>query len=245
MYKLQKPMHRFLLAVGFWLLAISLVAAQPLEHAIASDSLPVGNQEQFKPIQLAVPVTLIAVGALCKHNGRIPGNGHTNVDDYIQYIPAAANIGLGLCGVRGAHPWRERIALTATAYAVMLGLSQGLKYTIREQRPDSDALTSFPSGHTATAFTGAELVRREYGNGYGLAAYGIATTVAFLRLYNHRHWFNDLIGGVGVGLLSVQAAYWLLPLERRLFGWDKGGPAITVVPGYDGHNATLATSITF
>ena len=234
--------HRCLMLIMCCLLTAGNISAQndSIPQATAAD-----KYETFKPLQLVVPTTLIAVGAICIHRGIFPSENRINIDDYIQYLPVAANFGLGLLGVKGAHPWRERIALTATSYAVMLALSQGLKYTVREQRPDSDARNSFPSGHTATAFTGAELVRREYGNAYGLAAYGIATAVAFLRVYNHRHWLNDVIGGAGIGLLSVQCAYWLLPLERRLFRWDKTDAHLTIVPAYNGHQVSLTGSVTF
>ena len=79
---------------------------------------------------------------------------------------------------------------------------------------------SFPSGHTATAFMGAELVRLEYGIWWGLAAYSVAGATAFLRVWNNWHWTSDVIAGAGIGILSANAAYWLLPLERKLFRMD-------------------------
>ena len=83
---------------------------------------------------------------------------------------------------------------------------------------------SFPSGHTATVFMGAELVRMEYKDSsplYGIGAYTIACGVAFLRLYNERHWCNDVLAGAGIGILSARIGYWLLPFEKKLFGLDK------------------------
>lgn len=53
------------------------------------------------------------------------------------------------------------------------------------------------SGHTATVFIGAELVRIEYGGWYGAGAYTIATGVAFMRMYNGRHWLHDVVAGAG------------------------------------------------
>lgn len=83
--------------------------------------------------------------------------------------------------------------VAATSYLAMGMLVKGMKWVINEQRPDSYAENSFPSGHTATVFMGAELVRSEYGLGYGVGAYTIATGVAFLRLYNGRHWLSDVL----------------------------------------------------
>ena len=70
------------------------------------------------------------------------------------------------------------------------------------------------------AFTGAELVRREYGGWWGVGAYALATTTALMRVYNGRHWTSDLLGGAAIGILSADIGYWLLPLERRLFRLD-------------------------
>lgn len=38
-------------------------------------------------------------------------------------------------------------------------------------------------------------MREEYGFDMGIGAYTIAVCVAFLRLYNGRHWLNDVIAG--------------------------------------------------
>ena len=68
---------------------------------------------------------------------------------------------------------------------------------------------SFPSGHTGTAFLGAELVRKEYGWGWGSAAYAVASTTAVLRMYNNEHWLSDVIAGAGLGILCANVGTWL------------------------------------
>lgn len=102
-------------------------------------------------------------------------------------------LGLGLIGVKCRHSFKERVAVGLASYLAMTAIVNAMKYTVREKRPDSSARNSFPSGHTATVFTGAELVRMEYGLGIGIAAYTVATGVAFPRLYNGRHWLNDVL----------------------------------------------------
>ena len=99
---------------------------------------------------------------------------HTRIDDYIQYAPMAAGLGLGWLGVEARHSGRDRVLLTGTAFCTMTAIAGGLKYTIREERPDKTDNRSFPSGHAARAFMGAELVRMEYGTPLGIAAYGTA-----------------------------------------------------------------------
>ena len=149
----------------------------------------------------------------------LSGGQRLHFDDWIQYLPVTGNVLLGF-GVKSGHNFAERLCITATAYAAQGILTNAVKYSVREQRPDSEARNSFPSGHSATAFMGAELVRREYGGWWGAGAYAVAATTALMRLYNDRHWTNDLLGGAAIGILSADIGFWLMPLERRWFGLD-------------------------
>ena len=79
---------------------------------------------------------------------------------------------------------------------------------------------SFPSGHTATAFMGAEFLRKEYWDvspWIGVAGYAVAAGTGFFRMYNNRHWLTDVLTGAGIGILSTQAAYWLYPTITKTF----------------------------
>ena len=225
-------------------------------HPESIDSMGRLPIEQFRWSQLIVPGTLLATGAFGAYSQwymdkvnipvrdyalQLSGGQRLRFDDYIQYIPTATFLGLG-CAVECEHSFTERLCITATSYASMGILVNAAKYTIREPRPDRpEARNAFPSGHTATAFMGAELVRREYGGWWGAGAYAIATTTALMRIYNDRHWTSDVLGGAAIGILSADIGFWLLPLERRLFRLDgsrRGGPgpgigsgkAIAVLP---------------
>ena len=218
------------------------------QEAVRRDTILL-ESEHFSATKLIIPTTLFTVGAIGVNNGYfcslknevrdgfevMRGDHRMHFDDYLQYLPVASYFGLDLCGVRGDHNLREQMAAAATAYIVMAALVNGIKYTVQEPRPGSGARNSFPSGHTATAITGAELIRLEYGNGYGAAAYGVsALGVAFMRLYNDRHWLNDIVAGAGIGILSANIGYWLLPWERRLLGWDKDDRRqVALVPTYN------------
>lgn len=186
---------------------------------------------QFQAWQLILPASFVVVGSWGICNGFLHSVNHSvkdnmsdlrknsffHADDYIQYLPVVSYVGLGLMGVKSKHSFKERLIVTATSYLAMGIMVNGTKLVIDEKRPDSSAENSFPSGHTATVFMGAELIRIEYGTGYGIGAYAIACGVGFLRLYNNRHWLNDVLAGAGIGILSARIGYWLLPVNRKTF----------------------------
>lgn len=236
-----------------FLLAILLCPFHLGAQLASTDSLAVVDETtRFRPTQLILPASLVTVGALGvavpwfdkPNKGVRDGladwrNGHYfHADDYIQYVPVVAHFGLSLVGAKAKHSYVDRVLITATSYAAMGVMVNSVKLLVDEQRPDGSAYNSFPSGHTATAFMGAELVRMEYKDDsplYGVGAYTIACGVAFLRLYNERHWCNDVLAGAGIGILSARIGYWLLPFEKRLFGLDKKKNPVNLVatPYYD------------
>ncbi|MDR0973834.1 MAG: phosphatase PAP2 family protein [Prevotellaceae bacterium] len=176
----------------------------------------------FRVRQIIVPTVLVATGASCLFvppmkeankavNQRIKHwrGRPLRADDYLQYVPVASYLMMGSLGVPSKHSFPERFVMAATSYLAMGFVVNSLKHSIRNLRPDHSAYNSFPSGHTATAFCGAELIRMEYGTGYGLAAYTAACGVGFLRMYNNRHWAKDVLVGAGIGILSARASYWL------------------------------------
>ena len=88
------------------------------------------------------------------------GKNKTTVDNYLQYLPAAAPYLLYACGYKGDHNFLDKTILLAMSAATFAVLNNTLKFAFSEQRPDSQARNSFPSGHTGTAFMGAEYMRR-------------------------------------------------------------------------------------
>ncbi len=226
------------------------------------------REYRFQPKQLVAPALLIGTGAwgLAKQspidwlenharNDLNPQGHKCKADEYLQYVPSAVHLTLGFIpGVKSRNNFRDRFLASATAHLFMAGVTNTVKYTVKETRPDSNKRNSFFSGHTATAFTGAELVRIEYGWGYGSAAYAMATSVAFLRVYNKRHWVGDVLAGAGTGILCANAGYWMLPVWKRLFHIDQRDakhlrrePKSVVVASpfylYDTRSAGLSCSI--
>ena len=202
---------------------------------------------RFRVEQLVMPVALVGLGALgVGENSPMRGinlavrSGLYDVskgvklrfDDYVQYVPVAFYLTLDFMGLKAKHSFGERVAVAAVTYIAVTALSQGVKHIVREPRPDTGSRNSFPSGHTMTAFAGAELVRSEYGWGVGMGAYALAATVGFMRMYNGRHWFNDVLAGAGFGILSARIGYWMLPLSRHIFRIPRKGQAMVASPMY-------------
>jgi membrane-associated phospholipid phosphatase len=154
------------------------------------------------------------------------------VDDYLQ--PAVALFAFGadfIPGVRSEHNLRDRTLLVATSCALTGITVTGMKHTIFVRRPNGSNL-SFPSGHTALAFTGAHLLYREYRNQspwIGIGGYAAATAVGVLRVVNRKHWVSDVVTGAGIGILSVEAAGLMLPVWHRLLGIN-GAERVVIMP---------------
>lgn len=212
---------------------------------------------RFRPMQLIAPAALITVGALGVGDNAPLRSVSVAVndqfyewsegkklrfDDYLQYLPVGLYLTFDFMGVPAKHTFGERVAVATVTYLSVVAFSQSLKYTVCEPRPFSGTRNSFPSGHTTTAFAGAELVRSEYGWGPGLAAYAMATTVGVMRMYNGRHWLNDVVAGVGFGILSARIGYWMLPLSRHIFKMPRSGQALIATPMYDANTRALGVS---
>lgn len=233
--------------------------AEAAEAAVIDADVPAcctpASRYAFRPQQLAFPAVAIALGGAGVNNHLVNTSSDrerwTTIDDQLQYVPIVAYAGIGFIpGVKHEHHIGDRFLAGATAYVCMTAVCQGLKHAIGEPRPDSDKANSFPSGHTATAFCGAELTRIEYGNAYGAVAYAFAATTGVLRIVNNRHWCNDVLAGAGIGFLSAHVGYWMLPWEqrvcRRVFkrrSSDFASTPFFLAPTYE--YATRAPGLTF
>jgi len=87
------------------------------------------------------------------------------------------------------------------AYGATATATQILKYTVREQRPNnSDSYTSFPSGHSSSAFSGASFIHKRYGLSYAIPAYIGAIYTAYSRVKAEKHYTKDVIAGAILGM---------------------------------------------
>lgn len=63
---------------------------------------------------------------------------------------------------------------------------------------------SFPSGHTMSSFAAAAVIMHK-GKKQGIAAYILASLIAFSRLYLYVHFPTDVIAGAVIGILIGNA----------------------------------------
>lgn len=80
---------------------------------------------------------------------------------------------------------------------------------------------SFPSGHTGFAFAAAFVMYRMLPRKYGIPALLLAAFIAFSRLYLGVHYPSDVLFGVGIGVLTAEAAVGLA--EKYLASRDAEG----------------------
>lgn len=173
---------------------------------------------------LAVAVILTAIPAYAQKSE------WANYETPMQFTPIAFDLGAEYLGIQPEHSLLERTVALGIGYGSMFLITQGLKLAVHEQRPDGSNYHSFPSGHTAAAITGAELIRQDYGWGWGAAFYACGAAVAYGRVIHERHWWWDTLAGAGVGVLSAWIGRWATD-ALDLGGTKKSN--LAAAPSYD------------
>lgn len=196
---------------------------------------------------IAIPVGMIGVGALTAFSPTLKkanlfvreeiymdrtNQNQFHLDNYTLFAPAVAVYALNLAGIKGKNNFVDRSIMYVMSNAIANGLVFSTKKLAGVTRPDSSDHYSFPSGHTAEAFVSAEFMRQEYKDvspWLGVAGYTAAVATGVLRMYNNKHWLNDVVVGAGVGVLSVRLSYWLYPVLKNTILQKTGGRTKTMV----------------
>lgn len=156
-------------------------------------------------------------------------------DNYTQYAPAAMVYGLNAAGIKGWHNFRDRTIIYATSQLISAAFVLPLKHIVREERPDGSGRLSFPSGHTATAFSSAQFMFREYRDTnfwLSISGYSFAVFTGIYRTINDKHWVSDVVAGAGFGILSTELAYWLCPKINGMIAGKKQKRTTMIMPFY-------------
>jgi membrane-associated phospholipid phosphatase len=219
-----------------------------------------GNVTKFSRSQFIIPAILISYGLIAQKSTMLRAldknthyemtrhfQGRFRIDDYMQFAPYAAYYALDMAEWKARHNARDRTIVLITSLAIMTGTVTAIKNDSGVERPDRSSRTSFPSGHTATAFLGAHLLFHEYKDvspWIGIAGYASATTVACLRVRNRRHWVSDVVAGAGIGILSAEAGRLLLPVFYNIAGMNSRTKNLLIAPAasVDSYGVGLAYS---
>ena len=133
--------------------------------------------------------------------------GHANaistleqLGNYTQVIVPAYAFGMAM----NESDWDgvKEFALSFGTMELALG---GLKATIKEERPDHSNKKSFPSGHTAAAFSGATFIHKRYGFKRAIIPYILAGFTGYTRIVEKRHYFHDVVAGAVLSSLMTWA----------------------------------------
>jgi membrane-associated phospholipid phosphatase len=193
------------------------------------------NQDKISYKQFIAPVALITSGALLlntalNHNlqanaNRFFGeNFHTSSDNYLQFAPVV-QIYLGKpFGYKPKNDFQHQTINIIIANVIMGTVVFATKNITNQERPDHSNNLSFPSGHTATAFTNAALLYYEFKDSnvwYASSGFLFATATGILRIANNKHYTSDVLAGAGIGLASgLIVSYWN-PFKSVTFGKKK------------------------
>ncbi|SDH35982.1 PAP2 superfamily protein [Pedobacter terrae] len=228
-------------------------------QSVSIDSTINNKNIQFKYKSLIIPTALIGYGVVglvspalkdinrsTKNEFRDHDDKKVNWDDYAQYSPLLSVYALNALGIQGKNNFKDRTIVLATAYLLMGGSVNIIKKTSKVTRPDGADIRSFPSGHTATAFMGAEFLYQEYkdvSDWYGVTGYLVAAGTGLFRMSNEKHWLTDVAAGAGIGILSTKIAYWIHPLIKKTIFNDKING--TIMPFYNQGAYGVGLSMTF
>ncbi len=158
-----------------------------------------------------------------KINPRYPDSRYWDRTSQSAYwVSGAASLGmLGAGLLSGDKKLQHNAYEMMAAIGISTLVSEGIKTAVNRARPADKYPTlifvsspihgqSFPSGHSALAFTTAASLGFEYRKWYvTLPAYLWAGSVAYSRMYKGRHRPSEVVAGAALGIGSSYLSHWL------------------------------------
>lgn len=143
---------------------------------------------------------------------------------------ALVGTALALPSIRG--DWDGTLQAGGSIGAAWL-VTEGLKETFPETRPDGSDRRSFPSGHASLSFAAAATMQNRYGWKVGLPATLVAAFVGYARVRADKHHWYDVVAGAAIG----ETAGFLITRQH-----DSN---VRVLPWGDTHGGGVAMAVRF
>jgi membrane-associated phospholipid phosphatase len=194
--------HKDLVLAGMF--AGATILAAPLDKRAAQELLQPGTQTNKFLKQTSTGVELIASPGAVFIGGALYALGK------VARVDRVADLGW--------HGTEAVLFSTGVTYVLKGAVGRGRPFLSNGEDPDDFHLgkgfssgdwTSFPSGHTSTAFAAAAAVTNETTRWWphstwivGPLMYGGATAVGLSRMYHSRHWASDVALGAAIGTFS-------------------------------------------
>jgi len=240
----------------FWLALLFFVNVEQLsaqQDTVVIEKKP--KQSLFK--KAIIPTTFILSGIILNNTqtekdwqkdirNKVGNDYENSIDDYLQYVPHVQVYIGDIVGIKAKNHWFDQtknIFISSVLTGIVI---QSFKRGVGKERPDASNNHSFPSGHTATAFTGATVLYYEYKDTspvYAYSGYLFATATGGLRVINNKHWVSDVLAGAGVAMLATALVYHIEPLKN----WNpfKKTKNLTFSPMINGYDVTFVATLKF
>ncbi|HET7116727.1 MAG TPA: phosphatase PAP2 family protein [Hanamia sp.] len=226
---IRKKFFLSLLTVSFIFYSCALYGQDTNKvNSISDSSFNAENYQHhyLKPTALIAPAAFLLYGGLKPFINGIPKldndinnnihqnypDFHTSAANYLMWAPSASLYVLDAFKVKTEHNFREHLILDAGSILLTGGIGYGMRIISRNIKTYNSSDTKFPSGHTANAFRGAEILHQELKRTNKLLSYSgylIATGVGLLRIYDKDHLLSEVITGAGLGIISTKLTYWI------------------------------------
>ncbi|HET9372783.1 MAG TPA: phosphatase PAP2 family protein [Vicinamibacterales bacterium] len=119
------------------------------------------------------------------------------------WVQGGVAVGAYVVGRAFKHPRATDFGADLFRAQLMNGLfTQGLKVSVRRERPSGGNKHSMPSGHTSATFASASVIHRHFGWKAGIPAYGVASVIGWSRVRDNTHWLSDVTLGATIGLIA-------------------------------------------
>lgn len=169
------------------------------------------------------PVLTVLALSLSNHSA-IAGSGSAG-DAATVALPLVA------AGISLYHDDSEGLWQLVKSEAATLIVTEALKVSIHEMRPNGQDQRSFPSRHASVAFSAAQFMQMRGGWAYGIPAYIVAAAVGADRVHLHEHYAKDVVAGAAIGIAA--SAYFTDKPYRASIGYLPGSHTILARVGMD------------